>query len=100
MNPYGDGISNHELEVIIITHFRRTVALLEESAPIVLPIALKDNAEEIMAFLIAYIEELESGLNPVSVLQWKAVDGGDDQFYLMDPDKVANNNYRLNAIFA
>jgi len=109
MNLYGDGVSNYKLNVIIAapkpdsgprTPFQKAIALLEGYETIEIPMDLQGYPVEIIAFLKNEIAAIigGSGFTAIDIQQWAVNTGGDGCFYLMDPDRAANNNYKINTI--
>jgi hypothetical protein len=105
MDPDRYANKNYKLKVLntdlIQDPFKEAVTILESRAPIEVPPELNNEPMKIIDFLTVTITELvaETGLTPIEVKQWEKSDGGDGEFYLMDPDRAANNNYKLSVVY-
>jgi len=80
------------------TPFQRAIAILDKNSPIAIPFAVQGNIDGTIAFLTEYITGLVSSVTgpaSIKVIYWAESEGGDDCFYLVNPDKEANNNYKI-----
>ncbi|MCL1873989.1 MAG: cadherin-like beta sandwich domain-containing protein [Clostridiales bacterium] len=83
--------------------FQKAIVMLDKNGPIPIPSAVQEDIDKTIAFLKGFITNLVStatGLDPIEVRYWAESDGGDDGFYLIDPDKVAGNDYKLKTMQA
>ena len=83
--------------------YQRAIAMLDKNGPIPIPSAMQEDIDKTIVFLRSFIVSLVSiatGLDPIEVRYWAESDGGDDGFYLIDPDKAAGNDYRLKTMQA
>ena len=103
MDPDRERNANHPLEIEIVPSglitFADVVAALNATPPPILPVNYRETPEAtittLKAFILGLFDEDAEFAFEVSVLQWTAAAGGNNEFFLMDPDSSTNLNHQI-----